>query len=100
MPMQRAGRGEMAILALPELRKEDSRDWHGEKIKDAIKRVISITGVPVVRSAGEDHFALGRTFWNAFLKGGAQGGVYAIDTVRATLSAGYDARAETYHTFV
>lgn len=87
MPLQKEGNGDLVLLALPDLDKEHCRDWHGMKIQDAMNRVVSITKVPVVRSAREENFALGRTFWNAFLKGGAQGGVYAIDTIRATRSA-------------
>ncbi len=87
MPFQREGRGDLVLLALPDLGKEHSRDWHGVKIQDAMNRVVSITEVPVVQSVSAEYFALGRTFWNAFLKGGTQGGVYVIDTIRATRSA-------------
>ncbi len=82
MPPRRAGKGELAILDLPDLGKEDCRDWHGISIQNAMDRVTSITGISVVRSLESEQHILGRVFWNAFLKAGIQGGVYAIDTIR------------------
>ena len=81
--------GRLAVLSLPDLEAEQSRDWHGMKVHEAFDKVISITGVSV---AGEDEatdasdpgeFILGGLFWCAFLTGGVQGGVYIIDTIQA-----------------
>jgi hypothetical protein len=81
MPPSREGQGEMVIIDLPDLGQETSKDWHGGSILSAMDRLVSVTGVQVVRSLRSDQYGLGKVFWNAFLKGGIQGGVYVIDTI-------------------
>lgn len=81
-----ARRRPLEILGLPRIDDEVSTDWHGETFGGAFRRVVALTGA-VVRPAGASatagNIAVGRKFWLAFLRGGVQGGVWALETVRS-----------------
>ena len=74
----------IVIIKLPEIVSETSRDWHGTKFPNAFNKVIEITELETsdISEKGTGVLYLGKLFWNAFLKGGIQGGVYIIDTIR------------------
>jgi len=76
------GSSDIVICGLPELNREQEKDWHGMSIGEALQNVLRVTGVELVAGRSPGKFALGRLFWKAFLQGGAQGGIYIIDTVR------------------
>jgi biotin carboxylase len=79
MPEQVGGSGEIGVLPLPEIDLERGRDWHGEGLASALRRVLALSAVTLRSSGGP---LLGRRFWSAFLKGGVQGGVYAVESFR------------------
>lgn len=60
---------------LPELGCEASRDWHGLTLPEAYSKVKFATGCRREELTGG--------FWEAFLRGGVQGGIWFIDTARA-----------------
>ncbi len=63
-------------------------DWYGLGIDEVMGTVTRHTGA-VLGPRGESEGArVGRGFWKAVVRGGAQGGVYYIDTVRSRLSRG------------
>lgn len=75
------------ILMLPRIEDETGKDWHGSGISFLLKRLSFITGVKFISTVkpGNNSFILGSLFWNSFLKGGLQGGIYIIDTVNMLL---------------
>jgi hypothetical protein len=79
---------ELTLINLPELSSETSRDWHGTVLPDAFNRVLEITGIKTdikngkYNKADKNKLLLGKLFWNVFLKGSIQAGVYIIDTIR------------------
>jgi biotin carboxylase len=83
-----ANRIMMEILTLPDLQGEKGTDWHHVPLTEALKIFGRITGIPFVRNQGAGRFLLGRLFWDAFLKGGIQGGLYIIDTLTKKLKEG------------
>lgn len=70
-----------AVLKLPFLHHENTRDWHGMTILQALSEVAEWTGVHLADRISDNKFILGNKFWKAFLKGGVQAGVYVIDTL-------------------
>ncbi len=85
MPESVEGRGPVGVMPLPELEMESGRDWHGQGLASAARRALALCGA-ATRTAGGP--LLGSRFWKALLKGGAQGGVYAIETFAASLEGG------------
>jgi len=79
MPDTVAGDGPVGVLLLPDVRGESGRDWHGEGFAEAVQRALSLAGAQARETGGP---LLGRRFWRAFLKGGVQGGVWAVETYR------------------
>lgn len=71
------------VAAIPLLDRETSREWHGEKISSAFRKVLDISrfeSAPV-RKEADPIPAIGRLFWKAFLRGGVQGGVWVLDSL-------------------
>lgn len=79
MPEEVPGTGPIGVLPLPETESEAGRDWHGEPFACAAGRSLALCA-----AAARDHGGplLGKRFWRAFLKGGVQGAVYAVETFR------------------
>lgn len=79
---------DIVIKNLPQLYTENSKDWHGTKLTDAFKRLVEITGIELSEYGSEEKEKLyiGKLFWDVFLKGGVQAGVYIIDTIRERIS--------------
>jgi biotin carboxylase len=73
-----------AVLNLPLLNHENTRDWHGMTILQALKQVMQRTGVHLTDRISDNKYVFGNIFWKAFLKGGVQAGVYVIDTLLRT----------------
>ena len=59
---------------LPELEKEAAVEWHGEGLKNAVRRVMRMIKAEPDELTG--------AFWKALLRGGIQGGVWYIETSR------------------
>jgi len=62
-------------LLLPSIADESSTDWHGMRLEDAFLKIKQLT----LCSENE----LTRGFWDSLLRGGVQGGLWYIDTIRA-----------------
>jgi len=94
----------IGILTLPELLQESAKEWHGKAVEIAFKEVIDIVSrdnqninIPTVLvnktnsykndtvDLYPDGVVLGKFFYRAFLRGGVQGGVWVIDTIRKTI---------------
>ena len=71
----------LEILPIPDIESESDRDWHGEDIVSAFDKVKLQTSLNT-RISGE--IKIGKIFWQAFLRGGVQGGVWLIETLMKT----------------
>ena len=80
----------ISILALPQMEYENGKDWHGARISYLIKRLTDITDIRFISAVNKKRkgLILGSLFWNSFLKGGLQGGVYILDTVNMLIKEG------------
>ncbi len=68
----------VTIAPLPGIDAEEARDWQDRSISDALEAVKLLCKA----SVGMDgDLVIGAGFWKAFLRGGYQGGVWAIDRV-------------------
>jgi biotin carboxylase len=74
----------IAVMDLPRLDREHSRDWHGLPFREALKRALDETGFQLRRSGSSNQMVLGSVFWRAFLQGSVQGAVYLGDTLRSS----------------
>ena len=74
----------LGIISLPNTGLETSVDWLKRGFEDSLAVVFSKTGVCF--SADPEVLRLGKLFWICFLKGGVQGGLWIIETVRDLLS--------------
>ncbi len=80
---------EIYIPRLPNFPGECTVDWHGRTMANAFEEVISITQCRTYTSG--EHPAgivLGRIFFQAFLRGSVQGGVWIVDFFRDALEKG------------
>ncbi|NOY09081.1 MAG: ATP-grasp domain-containing protein [Spirochaetes bacterium] len=80
--------GTVNVVMLSEIEEERCCDWHGSGIQYILKKIPDIAGIRFISSfaaAEKNSFVLGSLFWKAFLKGGFQGGMYIIDTVKQLL---------------
>lgn len=68
------------VLMLPDPDSEDGKEWHGVQFSEALRRVLSSAG----ERCGGRTIIPGKVFWKAFLRGGIQGGVWVLDTLRKT----------------
>ncbi|RKX78981.1 MAG: carboxylate--amine ligase [Spirochaetes bacterium] len=77
------------IFKLPELHLEDCREWHGRTLRHAFYQVCDLGGAEALDPCSEEKcMVLGKLFWKAFLRGGVQGGLWVIDTVRSLFRVG------------
>ncbi|MBN1696032.1 MAG: ATP-grasp domain-containing protein [Spirochaetales bacterium] len=72
----------ITVLPLPSIGDETVRNWHGELMKDAITTLVRIAGIEFEGEGRHGSCILGKSFWRAFLKGGIQGGLYIIDSLK------------------
>ena len=90
---QSSGPSAIRVLPIEGLELEKICDWHGVSPADAFRSVLERTGISVVPGSGTGpETVLGSLFWRAFLKGGIQGGVWLIDTIRSAQCRGEDLR--------
>jgi hypothetical protein len=76
------GGGRLSIMPFPGIETIDSLDWHGRSLGRTLEIVQNETGVAI---NAEGDVILGRVFWEAILRGGVQGGIWVIDTIRRGL---------------
>ena len=72
------------VLSLPHIDKEKGEDWNHVSFQSGLEKVSTRTGTRIIslESREEDTGILGKVFWKLFLKGGYQGGVWLIETLR------------------
>ena len=74
----------------PAFTKSGLKDYVGRSVEESLEAVRILTGMelPVAENRpggnkGDNAFCLGRSFWQALIRGGYQGAVYYIDSLRA-----------------
>lgn len=77
--------GPIGIIPFERLATLEVRDWHGETLSVAVERACRCSGA---RLGGSGPVRLGSVFWQALVRGGAQGGIWAVDTVQHHLRQG------------
>jgi biotin carboxylase len=73
------------VAELPLLSMEEGRDWHGLEMKEAYDKVLAATGICSCspdQESSVNRWILGRLFWHVFIRGGVQGAVWLVDTIR------------------
>ncbi len=94
---RRGGKGEerqesetrVAILPLDGMRGITALDWQGRSVEEALEAVLEAVDAPLLPVSGRPAagtLLLGKLFWRAFLRGGVQGGIWLVETVRERLS--------------
>jgi len=72
------------LFPFPEFTESGLRDYVGRSVKECIDAVRTLTGMdlPIGGNSGGEAGFLGRSFWRALIRGGYQGAVYYIDSLR------------------
>lgn len=64
------------------------RDWHGAEFADSVRLACARGGGSFRQGEGKDGFQVCGMFWKAFVRGGHQGGVYVLDSIREAARGG------------
>jgi hypothetical protein len=72
--------GRLCIRPLPSPAAETATDWHGGTLAEALERLVDLTGVAI--GSRDGCVDVSGPVWTALLRGGAQGAVWAVDTLR------------------
>lgn len=64
------------------------KDWHGLEFADSARLAWARGGGSILPIEGRDDFQVCGMFWKAFVRGGHQGGVYVLDSIRAAARRG------------
>jgi hypothetical protein len=72
----------IAIEPLPFIPEEKSIDWHGTPFTEAWKKTLELSGATIAEETKSADIVIGAVFWTAFLRGGIQGAVWLVDSVR------------------
>ena len=64
------------------------KDWHGIEFADSVRLACGRGRGIVQPTGGRDGFQISGMFWQAFVRGGHQGGVYVLDSIRAAARRG------------
>jgi hypothetical protein len=75
----------ISIAPLETILDQEITDWHGKRIQDAFADVCANGNVSLQGEETSASLVLGKIFWEPFLKGGTQGGLYIIDTIRKAM---------------
>ena len=78
----------VAVTGLPAAKNENSRDWQGRGFLESLNSVMEISGCEFENSDKKYNIILGTLFWDAFRKGGIQGGLWIIDTIKQYINNG------------
>ena len=90
LPESAPGKGGYRILGFPEFVQSPLCDYVGRSVTESLDAVRTLTGMrlPLIDSFAssisieEDTNLLGRSFWQALIRGGYQAAVYYIDSLR------------------
>jgi hypothetical protein len=70
---------ELSLFPFPEFYGSGLLDWAGRSVEETLDTISALTGLGL--NKGNKAPFLGRSFWQAFIRGGYQGAVYYIDCV-------------------
>ena len=79
-----SGKGALGLFPFPEFTESRQKDYTGRTIEECLEAVRIITGMELPIAAGISGLntpLLGRSFWQALIRGGYQGAVYYIDSL-------------------
>jgi hypothetical protein len=94
LPETRPGRGEPRLIPFPALSASGLTDYMGRSVAESLRAIRALTGLSLAECAPEkpaknhaeipevsdnNSTLLGRSFWQALVRGGYQGAVYYID---------------------
>ena len=74
----------LRLFSFPEFSESGLKDYTGRSIEESLEAVRSLTGLelPLMTGKSEENTTfLGRSFWQALIRGGYQGAVYYIDSL-------------------
>ncbi|MDZ7792329.1 MAG: ATP-grasp domain-containing protein [Spirochaetia bacterium] len=72
----------IAVCTLPNIAAESSKDWHGQGFEEAWNKVIKLSRVQLAEQEKYADIVVGAILWNAFLRGGIQGAVWLLESIR------------------
>lgn len=77
------GGGRLSIMPLPGIEEVQTLDWHGRSMSRTLEIVQQESAISI---NAEGDIILGRVFWQALIRGGVQGGIWVVETVRRGLT--------------
>ncbi len=72
--------GRLCIRPLPSPALERATDWHGATLQEELERAAGLTGLRI--GPAEGYQDVSAPVWTALLRGGAQGAVWTVETIR------------------
>jgi hypothetical protein len=72
----------IAVCALPNTAAESSKDWHGHGFDEAWNKVLKLSRVQLAEQEKYADIVVGAILWSAFLRGGIQGAVWLLESIR------------------
>ncbi|MCF7915896.1 MAG: ATP-grasp domain-containing protein [Spirochaetaceae bacterium] len=72
----------IAVIPLPNTAIESSKDWHGQGFNEAWYKVLKLSRVQLAEQEKSADIVVGAILWTAFLRGGVQGAVWLLDSIR------------------
>lgn len=77
--------GSIAVVPFPELLESSLRDYQGRPVEESLHILRTITGLalPVLETPSPNMASLGRSFWQALVRGSYQGALYHIDELQS-----------------
>ena len=70
---------DITIYPLPSIGNETATDWFGRSLAESMETVLELTGVEAGLTG---RIVVGSLFWRAMIRGGVQGAIWVIDTIR------------------
>lgn len=78
----------LLVMSLPSLALETCEDWHGMDLREVVDRSLRACTMRWETGPLAGGLALGRLFWQALLRGSAQGALYLADSLREAARQG------------
>ncbi len=72
----------IAVVPLPNTAAESSKDWHGQGFEEAWNKVLKLSRVQLAEQEKNADIVVGAILWSAFLRGGIQGAVWLLESIR------------------
>ena len=72
----------VAIETLPGWDQLDAKDWHGIGFAESVRHACLLGRGTLLTGRGTGVFQLSGLFWRALVRGGRQGAVYVLDSIR------------------